>query len=524
MKLPIPTNLDVKTFSSGKVTVTRAGTKNVIYEKTPDGKVLASQRPSVLLYEDASVSVADEKGRGIYFWEKVGLPYFVNDDTVYKTNYAGPLAATISSGRQQVDFFEIGDYLVILDYQNNEGWYIDSAADTTLVEITDVDFPPKQTPALQIVAGGAVLNETLFVGCTNGELWNSAIEDPTTWAGTDFITAEVDKDKGMSVRLHNQHVVFFGSRTIEFFYWANNPTGSPLSVRQDITLDMGGTSSDTYWADEGNLYFLGVTATGGVGVYVLSGFEVTKISNHDIDRIFYEAYTDSLPIIYASGFSSGGRSFYIITTNAATSATNAYEPVESFVYDTTGGWSIWTICLSGFCDYPLIDHTKGSNSFSKRGILSNGDLIGSLDSNYGVDIGVDTDWVEDGWVEPTWVSGAGTLLGEYINIEIILEPFDAGTMDYKYASNLRPVRTPQDDVYVTIPPSVIYPAADTRLNISWSDDEIENYKPVNTIELYESDSRIARCGRFKTRQHKITYSGPIYIEIEGLEFDLEKGM
>jgi hypothetical protein len=521
MRLPVPTTLDVKTLSGGKADIKRSYTKNVVYEQTADGKVLASQRPSVQITTKAADEGVGAKGRGIYYWQKEDLLYVVNDNVVYIGNYDVTLAQNITSGVEPVSFHEIGEYLVILDAENNEGWAIGPST-VVMTKITDLNFPPNQTPALQITKGGAVLNETLFVGCTNGELWNSAVEDPTSWAGTDFTTAEVEKDQGVYVAKQNQNIVFFGRKTIEFFYWAANPTGSPVNVRTDITIDIGVPDYSSVWSDGNKTYFYGLSKTGGAGVYILQGFEVSKISTPDLDRIL-QTVINTTGGVFASGFTIGGRSYYIMTTYGLVGG--LIEPIESYCFDGNG-WSIWSISLSGYSDYPIVNYSSGISGLPDQGvgILENGDIFTVLDRGYGVDIGAEGLWVADGWVADGWVSGAGVLNGEYIDIEIVLEPYDAGTMDYKYMANLRPVLTPQTDYYNQFPPSIDFPAASTQLNVQWSDDEIENYGTEIPIDLFDKDDSIVRCGRFRTRQHKLTYAGQIHIEIEGIEFDLEKGM
>ena len=230
MRIPIVTTLSIEKFFGGVINVAESLTKNVIFGKRSNGEVFATQRPVITIFDDASDTVADEIGRGIGYFRAPGAVYFVNNDTVYQGAYSSPLAANISSGTERVYFFQVGDYFVILDPENNEGWYCTTALPTTLLQITDLQFPPNQTPALQLAKGGAVINKTLFVYTTNGELWNSSVEDPTAWAGTDFINSEISPDKGVVAFTHNNHVVTVGEDLLEFFYWASNPTGSPLKV------------------------------------------------------------------------------------------------------------------------------------------------------------------------------------------------------------------------------------------------------------------------------------------------------
>jgi hypothetical protein len=178
VKIPLTVNLHIEGFAGGHITRFNSGSTNLVYAQYDDGTWYATQRPGVNQFEDASATVADARGRGAYYWDQVADKYFVNNDTVYKGGYANPVG-TITAGTQRVFMADIGDNLVILDAENNEGWYITSSAPTTVVAISDLDFPPNQTPALSLARGGCVLNGKLYVLTTGGDIYESAVEDPT---------------------------------------------------------------------------------------------------------------------------------------------------------------------------------------------------------------------------------------------------------------------------------------------------------------------------------------------------------
>lgn len=574
-RVPVTTTLGIEKFTAGVVDIPYSRTKNVVYGKRPNGTIYASQRPGINIFEDASDTVSNARGRGIYYWDAVGALYFVNNNKVYKSDYSTevneaaqsvtsitrtgdtatvtitahgyatgdlvtisganeadyngefvisnvaantfdytventpttPATGTIEAtrglndgGTERVEFFEVGDYLVIIDVENNNGWYITSGASTTLVEITDADFPSKNS--LTLARGGAVLNGTMYVYCTNGEIYNSATEDPTSWGSLDFITSEVNPDGGVMLYKHSDHLAAIGNRTIEFFYDNANPTGSPLNPRQDIVHDIGAVDYNTAWADAQFVFFVGITSSGDVGVYVLNNFQIRKISDNDMDSMLTSAVTaDSVKMI-GSGFSSGGRNFYTLTMYNVQS--DVVSPVATYIYDNSMGWSVWDLMHTGIDHFPLISWTQGVATRAGQGILSNGDIITALDDFTPTDTVELTTWVADGWVEPGYFTTTGGT-GTDIQMEIITGPISFGTRTPKYQSNLRVVCTPTD--------------SSETITVQWSDNGNNNYNAGRTIDLSNIDNRLNRCGRFKTRNFKLTYSGSEQIELEGIEGD-----
>lgn len=507
MRIPVTTSLTIEEFSGGVITVPVSQTKNCIYGRRASGQIFATQRPGINIFEDASGTVSDIQGRGIIYWDEVDALYFVNNDTVYKSSYGAPLAATMSAGTERVDMFVIGSYLVILDSENNEGWYITSGASTTLVAISDLQFPPNQTPALTLAKGGAVLNKTLYVPTTNGELWNSDTEDPTAWASTDFIEAEINTDGGVMAYLHNEHIAYFGNRSIEFFYDAANTTGSPLNVRQDISYDIGAADRHSAWADADQVFFIGITSSGDAGVYRLTKFALDKISENDLDSLLTTGLTTNNIQLVGSGFSAGGRSFYILTLYYVSAG--SISQVASYVYDSTGGWSVWELEHSGINDFPLVAWTQGVQTRAGQGILANGDIVTVNDDFNPVDSTEASAYVADGYVADGYVVEIeGT--GANINMEIITGSGDFKTRNVKYQSELRLVHTATS-------------TADT-ITVQWSDNGNNNYNTGRTLDLSNLNSRLTRCGRFRTRNFKLTYNGSNKQEIEAIEGEFYGGI
>ena len=502
MRIPITTQLSIESFSGGVANRKVSGTINAIYGKRADGTVFITQRPAINIYEDCSgAGIGDAAGRGVYYWNKASAKYFVNSDTVYKANYGAPLAQAMSAGVERVEFFELGEYLVIIDSENNEGWYIHSAATTTLIAISagvDADFPPNQATPLQLTKGGAVIGGVLYVGATNGEIWNSGVETPLTWGSADFITAEVQPDDGVMIYRHVDHIAAFGTRSIQFFYNNANPTGSPLNVRQDVAHEIGAVDFDTVWAESNTIYFVGQTASGSVGVYVMSNFSVSKISTDDMDSMLTSAINNDGISIIGSGFTSGGRAFYLLTVYNVLSGVIA--PDVTYVYGD--GWGEWELAHTGINDFPLMGWTQATGARAGEGILSNGDLITVIDSFVPIDTSEAQVYVADGYVDVGYVIATGSD-GNNIYMEVITGQGDSMTLEPKFADRLRVVATPTD--------------ASQTVTVYWSDEGNNNYNSGRTIDISNAKNKLNRCGSYRLRNYKLAYEGSEQVEIEGIE-------
>jgi len=499
-------DIHIKEYSAGSISVMSSYAKNAVYDQYPDGDWFAEQRPGINVSEDASISTSDTQGRGIYYWEAVSQKYFVNNDTVYQSTYGGS-TMTITAGTEPVYIFEVGDYLVLLDPENNEGWTIHSGTPTVIAQITDVDFPTEQIPALTLAKGGAVLNGKLFVFTTDGDIYGSDINDPTSWNGLNFRNAEVEPDGGIYLGEHHQHIVAIGNRSLEFFYWANNPTGSVISPRTDIDWAIGAVDRYSFWEEADLLFWVGFTASGGVSVYSLQDFTPVKISTYDIDTFLGDAVTTNSAKLLGSGLQVGGRIYYILTIYYLSNGN--VSPTTTLVYELTSNkWYLWELEHPGINDCPIARWTKSTETRLGEGILSNGDLItpsGSTNAQdtFGDDFVFEADVFESGVFAGT--SSSGTDIG----MEIVTGQRDFGNRKYKYQSELWSVHTPT--------------VTTQTLNVRTSDESDTDWSDAMPIDTSDVGDRIRRLGRFRQRNYKLTYQSAERISLEGIETTEQQG-
>ena len=545
-RIPILTSADPEESSStGTVSFNGTSVSNVLYDKYIDGRLYATQRQGVIRAVDAATFGKELRGRGAFFWDSPGITYIVNNDEVTQ-EYAIPVG-NISAGIDPVYFLEVGETLVILDPENNEGWYIDSIAPTILNPISDVNFPPNQTPAKQLAGGGASLNSFLYVMDTEGTIYNSNLDDVSTWNALDFITAERYSDTGIFLTTHMDHIVAMCSSSIEFFYDAGYPVGSPLQRRQDVFHSTGALDRKSCFMSGNKVFFIGAEDNSTIGFYQIQQFGLVKRSTYTIDRaLSFNIYQVGIDLLLAGGMANnhflcyltgmkagsdpeymeengfpGNPDAYMDTDNyfATSSSQDFWQPLSSFVYDlTTDTWSSYSTELTDFNFFSVVAAIdKISSGFVPTSLmLINGDILqydnreGGFDSpgfeDYVEDdILVGEEYIEDeqGYILSVTIEDA---LG--IDIELTLPEVDFGTSTYKYAARTDVIgsSTTQDD-------------PDTPLLIEWSDDHYQTFSTPREVDT-QFRRKTTRNGNFKRRAHRLTYSGKNKLRLEAIELDI----
>ena len=504
IRLPVVVDTHINKFSGGTITELESGIYNGVIENR-QGIPYLTQRPSFDIFEDAGTHVADARGRGIYYWEDGSALYIVNNDNLYKASQSTSISSALTAGTKKCYFFVLGTLLILVNPENSEAFTINTG--DTVTEITDTDFPPKDTPSKNLAAGGAVLDQYLFVMTTEGVIHNSALSDPETWGALDFITAEIEEDGGKYLGKHHNHLAAMGVSTIEFFYNARNITGSPLARREDVSFNIGCASGESVWEEGDRLFFVGTNYSGALGAYVIENFQIRKISNTTIDSLLTESIARNSYSAVGSGMSGQGHTYYALTLYTTPSDV---DPETTLVFDDTAGlWYEWETTINDIVKFPLVSWTKrlGDTVRYGEGILSNGDLISLKDNRSPQDtllgsVYVVADYVDTGYVEESSDNGTA------FTMKLRTGMYDGGTNRYKYPESLRFVgdRTPNSQT----------------LTIKWAN---ENNDSFNTGRSQDTsiNSKEHRLGRFQRRNHELEYTATDLLRLEGLEMVLGVG-
>lgn len=203
----------------------------------------------------------------------------------------------------------------------------------TVTQVTDAQYPATT------VRGAVYLNGRLYVMEPDGTIWNSAEDDFTSWAGTDFVSAEFEADKGVCLAKQGEYVIALGQYTTEAFYDAGNATGSPLSPVNAAVMLIGCAHANSVSQTESSLVWVaqqkgqGSTFHKGRFVVIMTGYgSYTRISTPDVERILDQ---DAFSQVYADILTISGHVFYILSLGASDT---------TLVYDFRSKlWYEWTL-------------------------------------------------------------------------------------------------------------------------------------------------------------------------------------
>jgi hypothetical protein len=326
--------------------------------------------------------------------------------TVQGTVSLGPIGAGI------LDFAQ--DYArTLLVIHHPDALYTLATASFTLTEVTDPDYPA------ETVRGIVYLDGYFFVMDKDGNIYNSAEDDPTSWAGADFIAAEFEPDGGVALAKYQNYVIAFGEYTTELFFNAGNPTNSPLLPVQNGQMLIGCADGDTVGQIDGQLLFVaqskgqGQSVAKGKFVAQLQGSSYQKISSPDVDRIL-EA--DDFTDVDATTFKVAGHSYYQIRLGSSG---------LSLVFDLSEAeWYVWTRRRDSFTHgLSNVVTANGTATATATHSFADGDVAvisaftgthTALNGTYNVIVpsgGASLSWVLSGTSYSGTSSGTGTATG-----------------------------------------------------------------------------------------------------------------
>ena len=459
------------------------------------GQPVLTSRPAFWLVTDGSAE-GEEEGRGVYR-PVAGIRLYVNGVNVYTSAVPeSPLTNTLNTtagiARKYPVFFEfLDDKIIICDplTASGKGLYYTESPWSTLTQMTDADIPP------QLANGVTQLSGYLFIIDRDGNIRNSDINDPTSYSALGTITAQrTVATYANRITRHLDNVAVFKDDSIEFFYVADNPTGSPLKRNENIFYEIGSHRTDnsggyTVTKIREKDYFVGFDNQGAPGVYVIERFRLRKISDEFTDLIlkFWQNFG-----IVGAGLAYAGKNFYVLTALDGTTGL----AIESIVIDTETGYTcIWDSDLPGLSanQFALMPgHDYGSSAGAGFGIatnyqLQNGDVIGIADNL-------------------NRVSDNQSFVEYPVDIEVRTDPQDYGTIDEKTMNRIGLLA--YDDQASGV----------QSFNFEFSDDGGNTYSAPQSITLNpEGRQELQNLGTFYRRSMRMTAALTERAWIQGID-------
>lgn len=249
------------------------GLKNAMLGDKAEARIWINKRGGFVA--DTTVDAGGGVGRGIYYWERTDKVYSVIDNKLYSNSTELHTFATSTGTCWFTEATGSSDVLIVGDGTD----LLTISTSDVVTDISDADLPTGPYQPLS-------LDGYIFV-FKNGtdEIYNSNVDDPTSWTGGDFISAEMYPENITAITRHLQYVLIFGSHSTEVFYDAANASGSPLDRNEGLALKVGCIARESLKATEKRVIWVGQTQTGEASVWMLDGLQSMKISNEFIDKI-----------------------------------------------------------------------------------------------------------------------------------------------------------------------------------------------------------------------------------------------
>lgn len=423
--------------------------------------------------------------QGIYFFQSAGWYIVILNNTVYKVTTGGTSSTlgTVVAGTysfSETDGATTGAGVVF--FQNGTNGYYYNNKTATFGAITDVNFPPNQTPSLPLVPGMAYLDDQFYVMTNTGAIYNPTNqEDPTVWNALNFITKFSEPDTGIALVKHLSYVLAFGLWSGEFFFDNFNATGSPLARNDTVKMEIGCSNANSVVRiqTQQTVIWIGQSRETGNGVYRLDGLSPKKISSPEIDQ-YLDA--DSLTSVRAFAVTVKGHPLYILSLISSN---------ITFVYDLhENEWYQWTS-----------DNGAGvENRFQYDFFASEDAAFGNnnsllLHATNGTISNLSTTVYQDNGVQ--------------INFRIVTPNIDFDSYANKFMFSAELIGDS--------------PSVDGIVSIRHTDDDYKTWSPYRTVTLSNKRPIIYQLGYFKRRAFDIWSTSNTAIRLEFLELSVEKG-
>lgn len=340
--------------------------------------------------------------------------------------------------------------------------------------ITDPDRPIIHRPYPVFLDG------YLFLADLKGNICNSDLNAPTSWVASNFLAVESYPDPVRAISRLGQYIVAFGDETIQFFYDAANPTGTPLAM-QTTVLRVGFQGGLVQYGD--TLLFIGHQYNSKASVYQLTGFKATPVGDFSMTRRLQEYNSQGSWFRYGNVVNFNGHDCY-------TWVDRQYSPAQPYdsIYALDLSTRMWTrLAYQGTSTFQIRTCALVDGQFRTRSIFT---LFGGVKAFE---------------IIPSVYQDAG------VNFTVKFQTANQnfGTSRVKFGSRLQ-VEADQT------------PAA-SSLMVSWSNDDFQTWTTPRAIDLSQQYQQLWALGQFRKRAWRFTYTDNYPMRWTQGELDYQQG-
>ena len=431
-----------------------------------NSRVYIKSRPGSSSYLTSS---AGKVPRGIYYWGTTTI--YVAGNTVYSENVA---LGTLATSTGVVGFTEFVSLLGVVSLILVDGidGYVFTSPTVFPTKIVSANFPTPHLPDPIFMDGYLFLAKA-----GTQDVYNSNLNDPTLWNAGEYLSAEMYPDTLQALSKNNNYLYAIGTQSVEFFFDAANPTGTPLARNASAVLQFGTPAPNTVVQTEKEVILVGQTGNGGYTIWAIDGFNPSTICTPYVRDVLRYQVTLAAPSTWnAACIRLSGHKLYILTL-ATTTLVYSFESKL---------WSTWSSGIDGFQMFVCSFFSDGPTS-TCRGLSSSGVFVCS--DQYYTDASI----------------------GPFLQ-EVQTPKYDFDSMNRKFMSRFALIGD--------VPTSS---GVGNNFTIAWTDNDYLTWSTARTLSMNNDFPMITQLGVFRKRAFRLQYTGYYRIRIEGFEVDINKG-
>lgn len=245
---------------------------------------------------------------------------------------------------------------------------------SSLTEIVDTDFPPKQTPARQITGNFVQMDGYTFILTVDGAIYNSDLNSITSWNTSGYTNAASRPDLGRTLVRYKHHIVAFGESSIEFFNNAGiAPPASPLERTNQAFINFGTNSAKGVINVDDTLYWFAASANNTIGLWKLEGYTPMLLSDQ-----YYSYKTNTVPeYCNLQSFMMHGMRHIMTNVWGYNNMGWLEDSTEAspITPDNENLWGTWVYCVDTKAwwwwafEFGLSDNVTNNNGYTPQAIL-----------------------------------------------------------------------------------------------------------------------------------------------------------
>lgn len=455
---------------------------------------------------------ATSKILGIYYWELVAGTTFIVVVTVlattsviqvgmYSTGTFTPFGAGGSFGTgpstSEVSFQE---FL----YQNGTVdlliSVIGGASGGGVYRLTSAGI--LSGPIVNAPANGSLAYlDGYAIGHDATAIYNSNLNDPTTWVPSNFLSVDSYPDNIAKITRMGPYIVVLGYDSIQWFYDAANPTGTPFASVVGATKRIGYLGG---WATQGDVgYFIGSSQGGPPTLYKLEGLNVTPLESAPFARMYVDNnwYSNNIAFGYVRAFPPGsilsinGHLLYFVRTNSQPGqlppSTDPVYVGESYCFDLTS--NVWT----------KMGYQGNENMLIKQSTVFYQPTLATAQKGR------------------TYFCLLGDTSVKRFNNTLYQ---DSGVnFEMKFRTSMENYGTNRIKFGTRIIVDCDQTPTTSNVMISWTDNDYQTFSTPRAVDVSHAYKQLYALGRFRKRAYQVTYSDNFPMRVQGLEFDYVQG-